>query len=1080
MLTLVLGKDWKVNRKKIIELISEDVAQKKQNRILMVPETVSHQTERELAAFAGDTACRYAEVLSFSRLVNRVAASLGIAVPQCLDNGGRIVAMAAATRQLHSKLKAYAAVETKPEFLSALLEAVDEFKRCCVRSSDLLNAAKQAEGILAQKTEELAYVMEAYDSICSRSKLDPRDQMTWLLEQLENSEFAQNHVFYVDSFPDYSQQDMDILLHIIDNSPEVVISFTCDCMHSKALAYDKAADTASHIYNYAKRNGIEVQVIQTQPEDSQLLQITDSLLQGSINPGAVSPYLTVGRAGSVYDECTFVTHKVIELVQNGARYRDIRIVCSDINRYKGILTNILERAHIPAYLSGTEDVLSKSVIQALLISMDTALGGFAQKDVLRYLRSVLSPVDMDLADRMENYVITWSIDGSRWTREWEDNPRGLGEEFRENDIALLKRLNEGREKAVTPLVQLRNAFRDAVSIQQQIEALYGFLTTVQLDKKLQQLSDNMVKQDDLRAAQILNQLWSIIINALEQLYYVLAETSWDTDTFTRLFKLLLSQYDVGTIPAVLDAVHVGGLSTMRTEKSAHLFVLGAEEGVLPSYATGTGVLNDMERSALIKLGVSINPGTIEVLQSQFADIHAVFCGAEETITVTCPDGQPSYIYDRLKQMSGNEVPCEGLGAALTDSWEAAAYLVSCNGKQQAQQLGLSQAYADIDNRKEYVLGSVSREHIQSLYRGKLDLSATQIDHLASCRLSYFLQYGLSAKERKPISINPAEFGTYVHAVLEECGKKIVSMGGFKNVSLDQTLEIAADISARYFAERFSSISTDRVRYHFQKNTKELQLVVSELWKEMQETDFAPTHFELSFGDDGKMPAVQIPGAALSAQLRGFVDRVDLWQSDEQLYLRVVDYKTGEKDFDYCDVFNGIGLQMLLYLFALEDGGEVLLGENPIVAGVQYFPARIPIIKADGSMTFEEAVESRRSALKRKGLILNDEAVIYAMENAEKPVRLCCTRKKDGSLSGDIATTKQFKQLKKYVFTLLRKIVDDVASGNITPNPYTRGDKQNACQYCPYGAICHSFEVEGRRNYKTINADRFWTDVDKEV
>ena len=28
---------------------------------------------------------------------------------------------------------------------------------------------------------------------------------------------------------------------------------------------------------------------------------------------------------------------------------------------------------------------------------------------------------------------------------------------------------------------------------------------------------------------------------------------------------------------------------------------------------------------------------------------------------------------------------------------------------------------------------------------------------------------------------------------------------------------------------------------------------------------------------------------------------------------MMDYKTGRKDFDYCDVFNGVGLQLLLYL-----------------------------------------------------------------------------------------------------------------------------------------------------------------------
>ena len=177
MLTLLLGTDWTANKNTVLDLIVKDVAMQKTGVILMVPELISHDTERRLCAAAGDTASRFAEVLTFTRLVKRVSDASGIGAPDCLDNGGRLVAMASATRQLHSKLKAYAAVETRPEFLSGLLDAVDEFKRCCITSVDLMAAAKRSEGSFAQKLEELALILEAYDAICSRGKLDPRDQM---------------------------------------------------------------------------------------------------------------------------------------------------------------------------------------------------------------------------------------------------------------------------------------------------------------------------------------------------------------------------------------------------------------------------------------------------------------------------------------------------------------------------------------------------------------------------------------------------------------------------------------------------------------------------------------------------------------------------------------------------------------------------------------------------------------------------------------------------------------------------------------------------------------------------------------
>ena len=227
-----------------------------------------------------------------------------------------------------------------------------------------------------------------------------------------------------------------------------------------------------------------------------------------------------------------------------------------------------------------------------------------------------------------------------------------------------------------------------------------------------------------------------------------------------------------------------------------------------------------------------------------------------------------------------------------------------------------------------------------------------------------------------------------------------------------------------------------------------------------------------------MPALAIPSEQMNALLRGFVDRVDIWQENGQHYFRVVDYKTGKKSFDYCDVFNGVGLQMLLYLFALEQGGQNVVGERPIAAGVQYFPARAPMVSADGKLSDEEAELARRKEWKRKGLLLHDDAVLKAMDPQDSG-RLCCTRKKDGTVTGDLADRQQLKMLERHVMKTLSGMVADIASGNVEPNPYTRGTAHNACSYCPYGAVCHQSSVAGRRDYKAMTAERFWEEIEKE-
>lgn len=1080
MLTLLLGTDWIANRAEIMRLISEDVAMEKGGRILIVPELISHETERRLCAAAGDTTSRFAEVLSFTRLAHRVADEVGHGIGECLDNGGCLVTMAAAARQLHSKLKAYAAVETRPEFLSGLLDAVDEFKRCCISPEDLRSAAKQTEGSLAQKLEELSLILETYNALCVQGKRDPRDQITWLLEELADGTYAQERVFYIDGFPDFTRQHMEVIAHLLCHAQEVTISLNCDRVDSSLIAFEKAGNTAAEILQIAKKCGVPFEIRTVSSREGSLQTMRQKLFQGKTDACITDESVQVYRTETVYQECIAACERITKLILAGARYREIGIVCADFSTYRNTLEMLFQRCNIPAYISGTENILDKSVVKTVLTALDTALGGFDKQDVLRYLKSTLSPLDLSDCDMVENYAVLWGVNGNRWLNQWTNHPDGMGEKWTEATKEKLAKINEARRLAIEPLLHLRDAFHLADNLAGQVKALYAFFVEISLPERLNALAEKMDEKGDNRTAQILNQLWEILLTAMEQLHDMLGSTLWEPEAFTRLFKLLLSQYDVGTIPSMLDAVIAGPVSAMRCQKTKHLIVLGALEGNLPGYCGSTGVLNDQERKMLRKLGVPLTGGSIDGLQAEFAEIYGAFCGADESVSVSCPGGQPSFIYRRLSELTGGEVtPSHRFGAVLRNSWEAGAFFASQNAKNAADASDVLADYLSAEDHKSYELGKIARDHIDALYGKEFRLSASQIDRQAQCRFSYFIRYGLRAKERKEAKVDPAEFGTYVHAVLEKTAHDVMACGGFQNVSAEQTLEIAKKHSEQYAKERFTDIDTQRLSYLFHRNEQELEWIVWELWKELRASKFLPIGFEVAFGNDGDLPAVQIQGKDISANIRGFVDRIDAWKEEDETYFRVVDYKTGSKDFDYCDVINGVGLQMLLYMFALEQGQYAPLGDAPVSAGVQYFPARAPMVSVNKKLSAEEAQAEREKKLKRKGLLINDEKVLGAMSDEETENRMPYTRKSD-VLSGDLADSKQFKMLKDYIFGLLGRMIDEIASGNIEPNPYSRGSSSNPCTYCPYGAICHLETVEGRRNFKAITANQFWEYVEKEV
>lgn len=269
------------------------------------------------------------------------------------------------------------------------------------------------------------------------------------------------------------------------------------------------------------------------------------------------------------------------------------------------------------------------------------------------------------------------------------------------------------------------------------------------------------------------------------------------------------------------------------------------------------------------------------------------------------------------------------------------------------------------------------------------------------------------------------------------------------------------------------LQTARTEYLFHRSFSEVRMVVTELYRELSVSQFAPQWFELHFADDGALPAVRIVGEKMQAELHGFVDRADIWRSGDRVYVRVIDYKTGKKSFDFSHVFYGLGLQMLLYLFAIEQTGERLLHAPLKPAGVLYFPARVERVSIKDKLDEAKTEDMRRKAQKRSGLLLNATPVLQAMEPCEnEPRYLPYTINKVGEREGYLASEEQLAKLERFVFKKVASLGDSLYSGEIDPNPYYFDTKDNACKYCPYLTVCRELP-EKRWLCGPKDAQTFW-------
>lgn len=1072
MLNLILSPSWRENRQVLLEKLCGEIAGGQNGCILLVPEQISHDTERELCALAGDTASRCAEVLSFSRLASRVFALYGGAARQTMDKGGRLIAMAAAVEQLRPKLKAYAAACSRPEFLTALVTAIDECKSGCVTAEDLLAAAGQTEGALAQKLEELSLLLDCYDGVCANGRLDPRDRMTKLLETLECQSFAREHRFYIDGFVDFTGQELGILEHLLEESPHVCVTLACEEPGDPAQGRDLAGDTAKRLLRLAAKHEVRVQIEKPILRRDAMASVRDGLFQGPCAP--VGEALHVYRGPDPWAECLYAGRRVKELIAGGARYRDISVAYTDGGRYAPMLDLIFARLGIPCYFSGTEDILHKSVMHMAVSALDAAVGGLERKDVLRYLKSALSPLSREEADQVENYAILWGISGSGWASAWRFHPGGRGKEPDEGSNSALEALNDSRTRGVLPLVRLRQELLRARNIRESLVALGLFFERIGLETRLDSMARELEDRGDLRGAQELSQLWEILIGAMEQMEELLGDTQRDGASFARLFRLQLSQYDVGTIPPVLDRVTAGELSAMRRNAAKHLILLGAEEGLLPGYGSAAGVLTQTERETLQAMGLGLTGGQSWSLQQDFATILAAFSCPTVSTAVTCGGAQCAYLFRRLCRMAGAEEELVR-PAPWEPDFEPTAAGAACAAAGVVPSVPLP-GYAEARRGMDYAPGSLGRQTVEALYGRVLRLSASQVDQLASCRLAYFLRYGLHAEPRKDHSVESTEFGSFVHEVLEKTVRTVMARGGFCAVTQEETWTLALGYAEAYMDRVFADLDegSRRTSYLFRRNLEELELVVRALWTELNQSDFCPAGEEVQFGmgPESEMPAIELLGGAMPARLRGSVDRVDLFERNGQIYLRVIDYKTGKKSVDYCDIIQGIGLQMLLYLFALRSWGQL--------AGVLYYPARVPVVSADGPQTQEQAQALRRKNVRREGLVLDDEQILAAMDHTEDLEYLPCKRRgKTGEISGNLVAPGQWSALERYIRRLLAGLVDRLAGGCVDADPYFRGDANNACRYCKFGSVCSREGQTGKRSFRRISEEEFWEQIERE-
>ncbi len=1101
MLRLITGKAGTGKTAVIINEIKRAVDGRQGGRLLIVPEQYSHEAERELCLRCGDSLSLYGEVFSFTGLARRMAGRVGGSGKPYLDKGGRLLCMALALRGIGPRLKVYSAAGRRAELQDMLLRELDELKTAAIGSEQLLKASAQCEGSLADKLTDMALVLESYDAVVSRGHADPADRLTVLSAQIEKSEIDENTWVYVDGFTDFTRQEQEVLCALMKKGVQLTVCLTLDSMEGDNEIYELSRRSGRYLLRQAKELGIDSSIEQLDGEAGKspaLSFFNDNMFSYSQTEfagdgGAVELF----RAESMSAECELAASRALELARDkGCRWRDISVLVRGFEDYRGILESAFRHYGVPLYTARKSDLLQRPLAALISGVFEIYRSGWAVDEVTGYLRTGLTGLDRDSCDELEAYIFKWQLKAPAWerSRRWRQHPEGYGMEYDEAAEEKLNRINSSRRFISRPLLSYYEAAAQGETAMKQASIFAGLLEKLNLAESLQRRSRELMESGREELAAEYRQLWDLCVSALEQFAAILGDSPMDMEEFGKLFLLMLSKYDIGTIPVSLDRVSAGDFDRNRRRSIKHLIVLGASDERLPYVQEQAGVFSQEERQRLLELDLDLGGGGDSELWREFSLIYNGLSLPSESLLLSCPmvDGEgnelrPAFVFNRAKaifdceekkaELSGLRMAAEGPALSL-----AASAIKGGGSREQAAAEYFRERQPERMARLEAAArlsrGRLSPAMVEKLYGKRLHLSASRIDKFASCKFAYFCQYGLKAKPNRPASFSPPEIGSFMHYVLENTAREVKALGSFRAVGTEKLRELCDKYIELFIKEELEDFQekSSRFVYLFKRLKKDVYQVVEDMAAELRRSDFEPLDFELDFSNAQDFEPIELGEGEDRVKLTGIADRVDGWLHNGKLYIRVVDYKTGKKKFSLSDIWYGMGLQMLLYLFALERDGKKRYGREIVPAGVMYIPARNAMLSMSRAPEEGEAEEKCLEEIRRSGLVLEDMELLEAWEQGEDKKYIPVKFRSGKPSAESLASLERMGILQQHIGRTLRGMARQLRQGSIAADPYYRSQQENACLNCDYYDACHfsnGQDGESCRYMPKLSGEKVW-------
>ncbi len=1049
--------------------LSERLYKENKPFIILVPEQFTHLAEKRLISKIGSIQEGRAEVLSFDRVAKRIN-SLYPNNKKRINNVAKSLIMSEIIAD--TELSYYKNISRDAGFTDVCISEISEFKKYNYTCDDVFDiAGKVNDTGLSMKLNDLGTIYKKYEEVISSSYSDSEDELAILVQNLLEHNPYSGYTFIFDEFSSFNPIEKKIIAALSNECENVYMSFCLDTDAKYKYLFKTTLDTANSIVHICEKAGTKIEkpvvLDKTYYASGELSFLEENLFAfgGGVYNNTCNN-IRLYTSDNPYNEITNLASQIKKLVsKNNIRYRDISVICTDISSYSHIFSSVFSSFEIPYFIDEKTEVLRHSIICHTLNILDVYLYSYNPESVINYLKSGYIEISRTDLINIDSFIKATGASKNTYLKDekWEK----VLSLYCENDEDLKKSLNNVRQKYILPLSAFHDSIKGKNTVKYISEKLYSFLLSTKFDKTIANYIKYFKNENNTYMAKQYEAVWDVLIETLDMLVFILGDKSLNVSDYRSYLYTALSEQKTGTIPTSPDSIIIGDVKRSRSEFALFQFVVGVCDGVFPAPNKEDSIISDADKHLIKEAGFDFS---LTSQDNAFFDrflMYSSLTHPSKALILSYPLSdnaykatRPAFVITLLKkifpELSEISTPQNDEKFFFSANERAAfeylaqsAYTIS-NGA--AADENWNDVYAYFKNKDNGYIDKINsfiyppesviklnKEYTDVLFKDEFYSTISRIQKYNSCRYRYYLEYMLGLKEKKSFEADSRDVGNFVHAIIEKAFETIEKNG----VKIeDVTEEYFIGICAPLFEEHknlffaFSDELSAGEEYKFEMYKKMVIKSLMNIRSHLIMSPFKPIGHEITFDDDN-IGCIEINlESGKKLKITGKIDRADSFENENGSFVRVVDYKTGNKTFSLNDVYHGLDIQLIIYL-------NTLVKNDPKAhhAGALYLKIFSPMAEFNNHPDDSELTEELLHLGAMTGLVADDDTV-------------CAAFSPNSIKSAKKATFTQFEYLSKHVEDMVKKSAEDMSEGFININPYEMGDA-SACDVCPYISVCRN-------------------------